>query len=60
MKTWTGKTVSVEADLNRDVETVMRQLETKTGIPKDHQHLVSKGKESPEGQQNAERLWHIC
>ena len=22
----------------------MRQLETKTGIPKDHQHLVSKGK----------------
>ena len=44
VKTWTGKTVSVEADLNRDVETVMRQLETKTGIPKDHQRLVSKGK----------------
>ena len=44
VKRWTGKTVSVEADLNRNVEAVMKQLETKTRIPKDHQHLVSRGK----------------
>ena len=44
VKTWTGKTVSVEADLNRDGEAMMRRLETKTGIPIDQQHLVSKGK----------------
>ena len=42
--TWTGKTVSVKADLNRDGEEMMRRLETKTGIPINHQHLVSKGK----------------
>ena len=44
VKTWTGRTVSVETDLNCAVETVKRQLEAKTGIPKDHQHLASKGK----------------
>ena len=44
VKTRTGRTVSVEADLNRDVESAKRQLEVKTGIPRDHQHLVSKGK----------------
>ena len=44
VKTCTGRTVSVEADLNRDVESVKRQLEVKTGIPRKHQHLVSKGK----------------
>ena len=44
VKTWTGRTVSLETDLNRAVETVKRQLEAKTGIPKDHQHLVSRGK----------------
>ena len=44
VKTWTGRTVSLETDLNRAVETVKRQLEAKTGIPKDHQHLASRGK----------------
>ena len=44
VKTWTGRTVSLETDLDREVETVKRQLEAKTGIPKDHQHLVSRGK----------------
>ena len=44
VKTWTGRTVSLEADLDHAVETVKRQLEAKTGIPKDHQHLASKGK----------------
>ena len=44
VKTWTGRTVSLETDLDREVETMTRQLEAKTGIPKDHQHLVSRGK----------------
>ena len=44
VKTWTGRTVSLATDLDRDVESVKRKLETKTEIPKDHQHLVSKGK----------------
>ena len=44
VRTWTGRTVSIEADLNREAELVKRQLEEKTGIPKDHQHLVSKGR----------------
>ena len=44
VKTWTGRTVSLETDLIRAVETVKRQLEAKIGIPKDHQHLVSRGK----------------
>ena len=44
VKTWTGRTVSLETDLDHAVETVKRQLEAKTGIPKDHQHLTSRGK----------------
>ena len=44
VKTWTGRTVSLETDLNRAVETVKRHLEAKTGSPKDPQHLVSRGK----------------
>ena len=44
VKTWTGRTVSLVTDLDRVVETIKRQLEAKTGIPKDHQHLVSRGK----------------
>ena len=44
VKKWTGRTVSLETDLIRAVEAVKRQLEAKTGIPKDHQHLVSRGK----------------
>ena len=44
VKTWTGRTVSIETDLTRAVEAVKRQLEAKIGIPKDHQHLVSRGK----------------
>ena len=44
VKTVTGRTVSLETDLIRAVEAVKRQLEAKTGIPKDHQHLVSRGK----------------
>ena len=58
VKTWTGRTVSLVTDLNHAVGTVKRQLEAKTGIPKDHQHLASRGKVS-EGQQNAEGLLHI-
>ena len=44
VETWTGRTVSLETDLDHAVETVKRQLEAKTGIPKDHQHLASRGK----------------
>ena len=44
VKTWTGRTVSLETDLDHAVGTVKRQLEAKTGIPKDHQHLASRGK----------------
>ena len=44
VKTWTGRTVSLETDLNHAVEIVKRQLETKTGIPKVHQHLAIRGK----------------
>ena len=44
VKSWTGRTVSLEVDLDHAVETVKRLIEAKTGIPKDHQHLASKGK----------------
>ena len=44
VKTWRGRTVSLETDLDHAVEAVKRQLEAKTGIPKDQQHLASGGK----------------
>ena len=44
VKSWTGRTVSLVTDLDHAVGTVKRQLEAKTGIPKDHQHLASRGK----------------
>ena len=44
VKTWTGKTITVEIDLKHTVETVKGQIEAKTRIPKDHQHLASRGK----------------
>ena len=44
MKTWKGKTITVRIDLEQTTEVVKKQIEAKTGIPKDHQHLVSKRK----------------
>ena len=44
VKTWTGKTIIVEIDLKYTVDTVKGQIEAKMTIPKNHQHLTSKGK----------------
>ena len=44
VKTRTGKTITVEIDLKHTVVTVKGQIEAKTSIPKDHQHLASRGK----------------
>ena len=44
VKTWTGKTITVEIDLKHTVETVKGQIEAKTKILKDHQNLASRGK----------------
>ena len=44
VKTWTGRTVSLVTYPDHAVGTLKRQLETKTGIPKNHQYLTSRGK----------------
>ena len=44
VKTWRGRTVSLVTDLDHAVGTLKRQLEAKTGIPKNHQYLTSRGK----------------
>ena len=44
VKTWEGKTITVEISLEQTMEIAKRQIEAKTRIPKDHQHLVHKGK----------------
>ena len=44
LETWKGKTITVVIDLKHAVDTVKRQIEAKTKIPKDHQHLASRGK----------------
>ena len=44
VKTWTGRTVSLVTDPNHAVGTLKRQLEAKTGNPKNHQYLTSRGK----------------
>ena len=44
VKTWGGRTVSLVTDLDHAVGTLKRQLEAKTGIPKNHQYLMSRGK----------------
>ena len=44
VKTWTGKTITVDIDLKYIVDTVKGQIEAKTRIPKDHQHLTSRGR----------------
>ena len=44
VKTWTGKSITVEIDLRYTVDTVKGQIEAKMRIPRNHQHLTSKGK----------------
>ena len=44
VKSWTGRTVSLVTDHDHAVGTLKRQLEAKTGIPKNHQNLTSRGK----------------
>ena len=44
VKTWKGKTITVEIDLKHTMENVKGHIEAKTKIPKDHQHLASRGK----------------
>ena len=44
MKTWEGKTITAEISLEQTTEIVKRQIEAKTRIPTDDQHLVARGK----------------
>ena len=44
VKTWRGRTVSLVTDFDHAVGKLERQLEAKTGIPKNHQYLTSRGK----------------
>ena len=44
MKTWKGKTITARINLKHTVESMKGQIEEKTKIPKDHLHLVRRGK----------------
>ena len=44
VKTWIGKTITVEIGSKRTVDTIKRQTQVKTKIPKDHQYLACRGK----------------
>ena len=42
VKTWRGNTITTKFNLKNTVENVKTQIEEKTKIPKEHQHLVSR------------------
>ena len=44
VKTWKGKTITARINLKHTVESMKGQIEEKTKIPKDHLHLVRRGK----------------
>ena len=44
VKTWKGNTITVKINLKNTMDTVKGQIEEKTKIPKEHQHLVSRGR----------------
>ena len=44
VKTWIGKTITVEIGSKRTVDTIKRQTLVKIKIPKDHQYLACRGK----------------
>ena len=43
VKTWAGKTITVETDLKHTMEIVQRSIEAKINILKEDQHLVARG-----------------
>ena len=44
VKTWRGKTITAKINPKHTVENMKEQIEEKTKIPKEHQHLVSRGR----------------
>ena len=57
VKTWTGKTITVKINLKHTVDTVKGQIEEKIKIPREHQHLASRGRVLMD-KKNAEGLQH--
>ena len=44
VKTWKGKTITAKINLKHTVENMKGQIEDKTKIPKEHQHLAYRGR----------------
>ena len=44
VKTWTGRAITVVISPERTTRFMKKEIEKKTGIPMDHQHLVAEGR----------------
>ncbi len=49
VKSLTGKTISIEAELSESVENIKAQVYAKEGIPVDEQRLIYAGKQLEDG-----------